>query len=325
MKPSLVITYPSSLYFWRHTDGRSESFRLVRIKEAPPVSNVSVLESDIEEIKSMLNLTGSVSLLGTKKVPISAQNKNYYYVRKTFLPPNSIFLVRQQSLPMNIYIASPEYSFLKAADDFSFEKLVELAYNLSAIYYTNLNAEFGQLSRKPITSVEKLSEYLASAKASHGIKNATRAIQYALNNSNSPMESKLDVLSVFPFAVGGYGLPTPEPNGEVKLSSVGTKILGRDTCRGDIVWREKRVILEYDSNMTHLSPEQHAYDKRRQNALTASGYKVITATADDIRNLNSLDALFKNVRKALGLKACLSKYDKYRERRFHVVKELFRK
>ena len=102
------------------------------------------------------------------------------------------------------------------------------------------------------------------------------------------------------------------------------KLFGRESCHGDIVWPKRKVVLEYDSNLTHLSPEQHAYDKRRQTAYGLSGYNLISATAEDIRDLNTLDAFFKIVRKALGQRAEFAKYDRYRGQRFNTVKELLR-
>ena len=44
--------------------------------------------------------------------------------------------------------------------------------------------------------------------------------------------------------------------------------------------RIRTQLLEYDSNLTHLQIRQHFLDKKRGTALTLSGFKVSSLTAE---------------------------------------------
>ncbi len=325
MRPSVMITYPSSLYFWLHYDGFRLEKHMQKMKEISLNNKFLVNEYDVGSIGTLLGLPHPISLIGAKTTTNKHLRRNYYYVRQTSIPPNSFYKISLSAFPFDILLASPEYTFLKASKDLPLASLAELACNLSATYYLDPTAKFKQSSRKKISSISKISEYLITANNMHGIKESLHALRYALDNSNSPMESKLAVLGILPFSLGGYSLRIPELNAIIPLNLKAANLLACESCRGDMVWQNQKVVLEYDSNLTHLSPEQHAYDKRRQTALSLSGYHLISATAEDIRNLNSLDAFFKIVRKTLGQRAEFAKYDKYRNQRFNTVKALLRK
>ncbi|HWE13637.1 MAG TPA: DUF559 domain-containing protein, partial [Solirubrobacteraceae bacterium] len=62
------------------------------------------------------------------------------------------------------------------------------------------------------------------------------------------------------------GLPTPEAN-----VPVGAYV-------PDLLWREQRVIAEFDSWSFHGGPRSFQRDRERHNALVAMGYDVIHIT-----------------------------------------------
>jgi very-short-patch-repair endonuclease len=64
------------------------------------------------------------------------------------------------------------------------------------------------------------------------------------------------------------GLPSPEAN----------VALGRDGYVPDLLWREPRVIVEYDSWEFHSSRRAFDGDRERHNQLTADGYQVLHVT-----------------------------------------------
>jgi hypothetical protein len=50
----------------------------------------------------------------------------------------------------------------------------------------------------------------------------------------------------------------------------------------DLLWREQRVIVEYDSDEWHASRVRRAYDTTRQNRLTTDGYVVLPVTSEQL-------------------------------------------
>ena len=64
-------------------------------------------------------------------------------------------------------------------------------------------------------------------------------------------------------------LPDPETNQFIVLDDGGPAI------RVDFVWREQRVIVEADSDKWHGSKQRQEIDRRRDQRLTAAGWRVI--------------------------------------------------
>jgi predicted transcriptional regulator of viral defense system/very-short-patch-repair endonuclease len=64
------------------------------------------------------------------------------------------------------------------------------------------------------------------------------------------------------------GLPSPESNVQ----------LGRDGYVPDLLWRDARVIVEYDSWEFHSSRSAFVSDRERHNQLTADGFQVLHVT-----------------------------------------------
>jgi Protein of unknown function (DUF559) len=67
----------------------------------------------------------------------------------------------------------------------------------------------------------------------------------------------------------GLGLPDPHTNQFIVLDDGGPAI------RVDFVWREQRVIVEADSDKWHGSKQRQEIDRRRDQRLTAAGWRVI--------------------------------------------------
>ncbi len=67
-----------------------------------------------------------------------------------------------------------------------------------------------------------------------------------------------------------HGLPIPEPNTRV----------GR--YRPDMLWPDRRLIVEIDGKRSHSTPAQLQADARRQAHLERLGYRVIRFDAERI-------------------------------------------
>jgi very-short-patch-repair endonuclease len=52
--------------------------------------------------------------------------------------------------------------------------------------------------------------------------------------------------------------------------------------RGDVVFRAERLVIEADGFAFHVTPEQFQNDRRRQNRLIASGWRVLRFTWRDL-------------------------------------------
>lgn len=110
---------------------------------------------------------------------------------------------------------------------------------------------------------------VAAVPRRRGARRLRAAAELVRPGSASPMESRARVM----FA--DYGLPEPELNGHVVEHG---EWLG---CV-DFVWREERVIVEFEGDQHRTDRRQWQRDVDRVRHLEAAGWKVIRMTAADL-------------------------------------------
>lgn len=104
-----------------------------------------------------------------------------------------------------------------------------------------------------------------------GRRLALGSIDWLDPGAESPRESHLRVL------MREARLPTPEVNGVI-LDAV-----GRFLARGDLVFRQERVIVEYDGAV-HAPMEQRARDAARRARLRENGWIVVEIVGEDMHH-----------------------------------------
>ena len=112
-----------------------------------------------------------------------------------------------------------------------------------------------------------------------------------LDNSASPMETVVSMLGFLPHKLGGFGIPSPVLNYQIKLTDKERHLLKRRELYLDAYWENSKVALEYDSTMFHGTPKERTTDSKRRDFLLSKGITVITLTKDQVFNY----ALFHNV------------------------------
>src|SRR6185436_4518349 len=73
-----------------------------------------------------------------------------------------------------------------------------------------------------------------------------------------------------------HGLPLPERQYSIHDD------LGNFLARPDLVYRDLRIAMEYDSYQHHVGKDALVRDSRRRNAMTAIGWITLVATAEDL-------------------------------------------
>lgn len=241
------------------------------------------------------------------------------YFQKVPLPKRCFFEIPD----MNIYVASPELTFLQGARYLDFASLVRLGFDLCAQYYVDDSTIYGQSSRIPITTPEHIRNFINGCPPMRGSKKAERAAFHILGLSNSPMESTLAVILCLPMRLGGYGLDGMEMNGYIELSARGRRLVGRSGIRGDLVWRQNMLALEYNSKTAHNTDAAFYNDSNRTTALKDSGWKCIAVTPSNIKSFEAMENLAGIIRKQLGLRPNEEVLSKYKSKRREVYEELF--
>lgn len=311
----MIITFPSALIFWLAFDGAK------KIKPYDPASMRHEESPIISE--RMLSFAAANNIPAPLHVLVSGKNLRHKggdmqtHVLTKGIPADSFVVVS------GVPIIKPELCFLLAAKHLPIPYLALLATDLCGTYALRAQAQYGQVSRKAIASVQSISDYLMHSQGISGIKKAKTAICYGLDGAHSPIESRIGVASSLPLRYGGFATHQPVLNRTETLSPEGALHFGRKECCCDMVWEEERVIVEYDSDLVHSTQNQIRQDKKKMTALNLSDYKTIIATKDDFRNYDSIEALFMTIKKELGVRTNLKNYRAFEGNRRKLLKQFF--
>ncbi|WP_083450410.1 endonuclease domain-containing protein [Luteipulveratus mongoliensis] len=164
-------------------------------------------------------------------------------------------LVTVRELP----VASSADVWLDLANDLTIDELVVLG-----------DAVVGSDSDK----LTELKDLVRRSRGIRGVVKAREALELIRVGSRSPRESMVRML------LTRGGLPMPELN--VDIHDAG----GGWIAQVDFVWREQRVIVEYDGEV-HAEPEQRKKDAHRRRQLAAEGWTVVVLTSADIPARNA--------------------------------------
>jgi hypothetical protein len=117
-----------------------------------------------------------------------------------------------------------------------------------------------------------------------GVQRARRAAEFVREAVESPRETDVRV------ALMRSGLPEPEINTNIMDDR------GAFLARGDMVYRQWNVLVEYDGWQHERDASQRQRDHLRREALEAAGWRVIVVT---IADMQQPDLIAARVRQAL--------------------------
>lgn len=211
----------------------------------------------------------------------------------------------------DVYLSSGPFLLLQLASEQEFAQVIRVGLELCGIYtlFSPLaiglkptdpsETTFGFVAGvPPVTSVAKIERFLEGCRNQYGHRDATKALQYLLDDAGSPMETAAYMLACMPRRYGGYGIPKPEFNPLVRVATKG----GSRQRRPDLYWRGPSVDVEYNSDLIHLAKEQYYKDAKRQVELVAARVRVLPLTRNDVMNAENFDAFAFGLAKVLGLR-----------------------
>ena len=198
-------------------------------------------------------------------------------------------------------ISSPEFLFVQMARELSFVELVELGMELCGTYRLACASYDTRYDFAPLTTPDKMKDYIDRAVGLPGVKQARLALKHVLPNSASPMETVLYLLLCLPRRLGGYAFPQPILNKKVDITTSGKRFTLRNSSRPDLCWEKKKLDLEYQGS-SHEELEARAEDSMRRKALEKSGYTVYELTYAEVKDENLFRANVRALAKKLGVR-----------------------
>ena len=312
----------SAIEFWRHYDSRipgtcvfghtlgagptyaeafpSSHFRSLRRTSALDVDRDILASLDRERFG--LSDVGPIHLLVERDCRRKLKGDLVVHTVSCELPAGSILIVEN-----GMCVASPELAILQVSSSFSELDLLLLIYEFCGCYSLGgFSADL--LMRHPLTSVEALSRMLSQGRNLKCSSKLQKVLAFAMNGSGSPRETAVALLMHLPKRYGGFGLPRSELNLSVDLGKEGAALWGKRNAF-DMVWREARIVVEYDGREAHSSEAQRDRDNARRNAAAAQGYAVYVFTEERLRSVDHVCVIAAAIAKRLGFRLVFQRGD----------------
>ena len=205
-------------------------------------------------------------------------------------------------LEPNVYMVSPEMLFLQMAVSLELPILAELGMELCGSYEVGPYVHRNDVRPRPLTTPLRLRRFLEMHDGEYGTRKALAAISHVVENSWSPMETKLCLLLCLPRTMGGYSLPKPLMNEEIKLPPHIVLADGRRSLFCDLYWKDRFFVVEYDGREDHSNRAGVVRDNRKKAVLTSLGIDSISLTSLDVFYADAMDLAAERIACGLGVK-----------------------
>ena len=276
------VGHQSALEFWRRAQA-SEAMAGEKLRACKPPTKLT--DARGLHFESPFRLSKPLHILvGDDNARKAAKNFTNHISSMKY-PGGSFIRVAPE-----IIMSTPELCFVQMASEYTLFQLVMLGFEFCGSYRLDkeVDPKRGFRDDIPLTSVAKLSAYIAKLEGMKGVKNARRALRFIANGSASPMETILAMLLTLPYRFGGFGFPLPLLNCPVEVSVSFGRVKRKLKYDCDIYWPDEQVDVEYDSDFYHTNEERIAKDAIRRNALSTVGVTVVTVSRMQIYNTAEL-------------------------------------
>jgi len=134
----------------------------------------------------------------------------------------------------------------------------------------------GNALRRDLTTLDRLGAMLrrVGKRGRKGTK-LLRGLLAERDPAYAPTESERELMLLR--VLREHGLPEPERQYSIYDDQ------GHFIARPDLVYRDLKIAMEYDSYQHHVGKHPHVRDSRRRNAMMGIGWAVFVATAEDVR------------------------------------------
>ena len=231
---------------------------------------------------------------------------------KSFPDEGSFYRIVDQriaSAPFELYIASPELSFIQMAHLFSFVQTVGYGYELCGTYTPEESAKDEPVKLLRLSSAERLAEYCNEMPGKHGIARARKALPWIIDNSSSIRETELAMMFVLSKRLRGFATMKPTLNYSVSPKGKRKSFVSQDEFSIDLCWPDFNVGIEVESTKFHAGKHKRIRDARRRNSLQYLGFTIIQATQGDLSSALGIAGLGIQLYEAMGIRPRRNQFD----------------
>lgn len=149
--------------------------------------------------------------------------------------------------------------------------------------------------RSPVATPERIAAACCRHHAAFGCNTLRRAEGWIMPNAASPREVALALVLCLPCRLGGYGLPKAMLNVALSLPKRIRDASAAAYYVADLCWPDSRLVIEYDSDEYHLTPQQQHRDAVKRMVLEEMGYRVLTVTKRQLNDPREMDKVARVV------------------------------
>ena len=267
----MILSHESARLFWRlHGDGYLDSQRRIVTGK----SMTRVLAKDARAVAESFHLPLPLDVMTLEAKEGSLSDSFVKHICTVARSTPCAVLIAP-----GLYVVCPELCFVQAAQRADIVGSIKLGFEFCGTYMPDPHGVAGQRSRPPLCTPESLRDFIEKLEHKYpGTVEARKALRYVIPGSASTAETALTMLCTLPYRMGGFNLPRPKLNQEVRLGHAGSRVVGRGVLKPDLLWRKEKVALEYNSKSTHGDDGQREYDDRRNNALQDKDFRYFICT-----------------------------------------------
>lgn len=300
---SIILSHNTARSFWAH-EGVSQ--RRVPTVGTAALQSASGNRPDVDgcgidllgDSHTRPEWIGSpVDLLLPSREKRSSVPGVHYHVCSLEIPSGSLSRVAR-----DVCVTSPELTFVQLGRMESVPVLTQYAMELCGGYALAPWSQAGFEPRAPLCSPASLRRFVDACAGMPGAHKASEALRLMGERSMSPAETRLFLLLTLPRRLYGYGLPRPLLNQRIDIPPDAQRRLCSEYLVVDLLFREHRLVVEYDSRTFHGTVARLDHDDDRREVLQEMGYDVVVVRAERLENYRRFDALVRQtIARRLGI------------------------
>lgn len=295
----MIVGYESALEFWR----RARAASLTPAEDDAMGRVYGARQLDPAELSAraagMMGVEEPIDVIVAERGERRWNSSARYHLWKG--PLDDRYLL---GLGGGVFVCTMPAVLVQLARTYERIELARVAYEMSGTYgLTPWASDTKAQDLRPVVDVADMRAYALSARATkvRGAERALEALRIVVNGSNSPRETDLGIFLASSRAVGGAGLSGFRMNERFKLPDELADRLRQSSVIPDFSWYD-RVIMEYDSDEEHLSPEAKARDERKRRAYRDVGLDCLTMTSDIPASNRKLNGFIEDLEKSLRIR-----------------------
>lgn len=149
--------------------------------------------------------------------------------------------------------------------------------------------------RPPLTTADQMRITLDSLSRVPNLDIARKAARWAIDGSGSPLESKWALMTGVEAYNGGEAWRNMMLNRRIVIPFELRDLAGQSRCIADQFLPDSNVVVEINGRGFHADRDGFIIHSGRRSALEALGFNVFDINYDQMRNLNSLDAIIETI------------------------------